>query len=114
MFETPLLIEGFLEYLGPGVLRKVIKSPFQETFSIEAGEISMIRDGEVRRLPVRRSKALEAMLSAFESLLSGNAARTSSAWRTFLTARYPGNPGIGRSTCSQSHGGSGITWQTCV
>lgn len=75
MFESPLVLEGFLEYLGPGVLGKVIESPFQETFSIEAGEISMIRDGEIRRLPVKRSKALETMLSAFEALLSGNAER---------------------------------------
>jgi len=75
MFESPLLIEGFLEYLGPGVLGKVIESPFQETFYIEAGEISMIRGGEVRRLPVKRSKALETMLSAFEALLSGDAER---------------------------------------
>jgi len=73
MFESPLLIEGFLEYLGPGVLGKVIESPFQEAFSIQAGEISMIRDGETRRLPVKRSKALETMLSAFEALLSGDA-----------------------------------------
>jgi len=73
MFESPLLIEGFLEYLGPGVLGKVIESPFQEAFSIQAGEISMIRDGETRRLPVKRSKALLTMLSAFEALLSGDA-----------------------------------------
>jgi hypothetical protein len=75
MFESPLLIEGFLEYLGPGVLGKVIESPFQEAFYIEAGEISMIRDGEVRQLPVKRSKALETMLSAFEALLSGDTER---------------------------------------
>ena len=75
MFESPLLLEGYLEYLGPGMLGKVIESPFQEAFSIEGGEISMIRDGETRRLPVRRSKALETMLSAFEALLSGDAGR---------------------------------------
>lgn len=75
MFESPLLLEGYLEYLGPGMLGKVIESPFQEAFSIEGGEISMIRDGEARRLPVRRSKALETMLSAFEALLSGDAGR---------------------------------------
>ena len=80
MFESPLLLEGYLEYLGPGSLSKVIESPFKEVFSIEAGQISMTRDGETRRLPVKRSRSLETMLSAFEALLSGDAHRLESVF----------------------------------
>ncbi len=73
LFERPLLLEGYLEYLGPGALRKVIQAPFDEAFSIADGAITMERDGESRRLPVRRSKSLETMLGAFEGVLSGDA-----------------------------------------
>lgn len=75
MFDEPLVLDGYLEYVGPGVLRKVIESPFQETLSIEAGEILIVRDGKTQKLPVRRNKALEALLGAFEALLSGEVTR---------------------------------------
>lgn len=75
MFEQPLVVEGYLEYVGEGVLRKVIESPFEETLSIEAGELVITRDGKTHRLPVRRNKSLEALLGAFEALLSGDATR---------------------------------------
>jgi hypothetical protein len=75
LFEQPLILDGYLEYVGPGRLRKVIESPFQEALSIEAGELLITRDGETHRLPVKRNKALEALLGAFEALLSGDAVR---------------------------------------
>ena len=75
MFEQPLVVEGYLEYVGEGVLRKVIESPFEETLSIEAGELVITRDGKTHKLPVRRNKSLEALLGAFEALLSGDVTR---------------------------------------
>ena len=80
MFEDALFVEGHLEYLGHGALRKVIESPFQETFSIEEGEISITRDGEILRLPARRSKSVQALLGAFEALLAGDADRLESVF----------------------------------
>ena len=80
MFEQPLVLEGYLEYVGQGALRKVIESPFEETLSIESGELLIVRDGKTHRLPVRRNKALEALLGAFEALLSGDVARLESVF----------------------------------
>ena len=74
MFEQPLILDGYLEYVAPGALRKVIESPFQEALSIEAGELLITRDGETHRLPVKRNKALETLLGAFEALLAGDVA----------------------------------------
>jgi hypothetical protein len=75
LFEEPLLLDGYLEYLGPGVLRKVIESPFREAFLIEGGDILVQRDGETRRLPIKRSKALETILGAIEAILAGEVER---------------------------------------
>ena len=80
MFERPLILDGHLEYVGPGALRKVIESPFQEALSIKAGELLITRNGETHRLPVKRSKALQALLGAFEALLSGDAVRLESVF----------------------------------
>jgi hypothetical protein len=73
LFGEPLLLDGYLEYLGPGVLRKVIESPFREALLIEDGEIAMQRDGETRRLPMKRSRALGTILGAIEAILAGEA-----------------------------------------
>jgi hypothetical protein len=75
LFEQPLILEGYLEYLGPGALRKVIESPFEEALSIEQGELRITRDGQTNRLPVKRNTALETLLGAFEALLSGDSGR---------------------------------------
>lgn len=75
LFAQPLLLEGYLDYRGPGVLRKVVESPFEEVFLVEDGEIAIQRDGETRRLPLKRSRALETMLGAIEAILSGEAER---------------------------------------
>lgn len=75
MFEQPLVLRGDLEYLGPGALRKTIRSPFQETFSIQDGHVIIERDGETRSLPVARSRALETVLAAFDSVLAGDGER---------------------------------------
>jgi hypothetical protein len=85
LFEEPLLLEGHLEYLGPGALRKVIESPFQEAFLIEAGEILMRRNGETRRLPVKRSKALETVLGAIEAILAGDVERLETVFSHDIT-----------------------------
>jgi hypothetical protein len=75
LFEEPLRLDGYLEYLGPGALSKVIEAPFQEAFLIQDGEILMRRDGETRKVPVKRSKALQTILGAIEAILAGEVER---------------------------------------
>lgn len=72
MFDEPFVLTGYVEYLGPGTMRKVIETPFSEKFLIDNGEIVIESDGENRRLSARRSKALTTLLGAIEAILSGN------------------------------------------
>jgi len=85
MFERPLILKGDLEYLGPGALRKIVRSPFQETFSVEDGDVVIERDGKTRRLPVERSRALETVLAAFESMLAGDGERLNTLFAYDIT-----------------------------
>ena len=75
LFGEPMRLDGYLEYLGPGALSKVIEAPFQEAFLIEDGDILMRRDGETRKLPIKRSKALQTILGAIEAILAGEVER---------------------------------------
>jgi hypothetical protein len=73
LFVAPLELTGYLEYAGPGDLRKVIETPFKDVFSIKEGEIELESDGEPRNLPAAAGRVLEAMLGAIEAILSGDA-----------------------------------------
>ena len=80
MLKEPLLLSGFLEYLAPGELSKVVESPFSESFSVREGKIEIEQGGKIRRLSLNKSKPLKAMLTAIEAVLAGD---TSTLLETF-------------------------------
>jgi hypothetical protein len=81
LLENPLILTGYLEYLGPAQMRKVIETPFQETFLIDAAHIEVERDGQVQRIPLRQARSLQAMLAGIEAVLAGNEGRIEKDFR---------------------------------
>lgn len=75
LFDGPLVLKGYLEYLDRGVLNKIIEAPFREAFLIEDGEISLERDGEIRSVSLERSQELATIIGAIDAILSGEAGR---------------------------------------
>jgi hypothetical protein len=78
LFDQPLVLQGYLEYLGSGSLNKIIESPFEEAFFIEDGEIRLHRDGQTRQVSLDRSRELATIIGAIEAILSGEATRLES------------------------------------
>jgi len=96
MLKEPLVLTGTLEYLRAGVLRKSVATPFEESFLIESDHVVIERDGDVRRLPLKKSRSLRTILGTIEAILSGQAHKiesqftyqiggTQSAWSVMLT-----------------------------
>ena len=81
LLEDPLVLTGYLEYLGPGQLRKVIETPFQETFLIDSTHIEVEREGQVQRIPLRQARSLQSMLAGIEAVLAGNESRIEKDFR---------------------------------
>ncbi|MEO1202139.1 MAG: LolA-related protein [Pseudomonadota bacterium] len=80
LFEEPMELRGYVEYLGPGKLSKVIQSPFEEALRIEGGEVSIESGEATRRLPGRSSKAILTLLAPIEAMLAGDEAPLSAAF----------------------------------
>ena len=80
LLKEPLLLTGFLEYLGAGRLRKVVETPFQESFLIEADRIEVERDGKTRKLSISKSKSMRAMLGGIEAVLAGQSDKLKSVF----------------------------------
>jgi hypothetical protein len=96
MLQYPMMLTGYLEYLGAGVLHKVIQTPFEEALLVNNDHVTIERDGEVRRLAIGRSRSLKTILGAIEAILSGDSNKlesifdyelsgTSDAWSVRLT-----------------------------
>ena len=75
LLKEPLVLTGYLEYLGPRKMKKVIETPFRETFSVTEQAVVIERDGAVQKLSLRKSKSLQAMLSSIEAIIAGDEAR---------------------------------------
>lgn len=75
MFKEPMVLAGRLEYLGTGVLRKVVETPFEEDILVQDNRVVVTRDGKTRKLSLNRSRALKTILGAIEAVLAGNQAR---------------------------------------
>lgn len=75
LLKEPLVLTGYLEYLGEGRLRKVVETPFEESFLIEADHIQVERDGKIRKLALNKSKSLKIMLAGIEAILAGQSER---------------------------------------
>ena len=71
MLSQPLVLTGYLEYLEKGRLRKVVETPFSESFLVDGDRIEFARDGRIRSVALSRSKALQSMLGGIEAILAG-------------------------------------------
>lgn len=80
MLKEALVLTGYLEYLEEGRLRKVVETPFRESFLVEGERIEVTRDGEVRTIALGRSGSLSAMLGGIEAILAGQADRLESVF----------------------------------
>jgi hypothetical protein len=74
MMSEALVLTGYLEYLEDGRLRKVVESPFQESFLIDRERVEIEQDGETRILSLNKSRSLKALLGGIEAILAGQAA----------------------------------------
>lgn len=89
MLNDPLVLTGFLEYLGPGRVNKTVESPFQESYQIDQDEIRVEREGKERTLSLRNNQMMKTLLGGIEAVLAGDAERLDAIFSHQLT----GNPG---------------------
>ena len=85
MLKEPMILEGYLEYLKPGQLRKVIEAPFSESFLITEDFIEIERHAKTRRLSMSKSKPIRAMLEGIEAILAGRTDKLVSLFRYELS-----------------------------
>ena len=85
MLKEPLLLSGYLEYIKPGHLGKVVETPFNEAFVVEDGKIEIQQQGKTKRLSLNKSKPLKAMLEGIEAVLAGHAEQLAEAFDYELT-----------------------------
>lgn len=72
MLQEPLVLNGYLEYLAPGLMKKVIETPFREVITVSEKAVEIERDGQTQKLSLRRSRSLQAMLSGVEAVIAGD------------------------------------------
>jgi hypothetical protein len=85
LLKEPLVLTGYLEYLEAGRLRKVIETPFEDAFLIDGEQIELERNGETRKLPLRKIKFLKTMLGGIEAILAGQTDHLASVFRHELS-----------------------------
>lgn len=85
MLKEPIVLTGYLEYLKPGHLRKVIETPVKESFLVADDHIEINREGEVRRLSLSKSKPIRAMLGGIEAILAGQPDKLDSMFHSELS-----------------------------
>lgn len=90
MFKEPMVLAGRLEYLGAGVLRKVVEIPFEEDILVEDNRVVVTRDGKTRRLSLNRSRALKTILGAIEAVLAGDQATLEASFECSVTGAADG------------------------
>jgi hypothetical protein len=76
LIKRPLVLRGALEYGADGSLVKRVDSPYRETTTVRAGQVTLERQGKPRReFALSRAPELAAFLESFAALLGGDAAR---------------------------------------
>ena len=85
MFKESMILTGYLEYLEDGQLRKVVETPFQESYLITADSIEIERDGNVKILSLNKSRSLRTMLGGIEAILAGQIERLESVFEHELS-----------------------------
>ena len=73
MLAEPLVLSGELAWLGGDHLMRMVISPWHETTDVNAGEVTLQREGKrTRHFSLQRSAELEGVLGSFQALLSGD------------------------------------------
>jgi hypothetical protein len=85
LLKEPLVLTGYLEYLEAGRLRKVVETPFEEAFLIDADHIEIERNGETRKLSLNKTKFLRTMLGGIEAILAGRTDHLASVFQYELS-----------------------------
>ncbi len=101
VLQHPLIQRGELHYGGADQLGRRVDTPYRETTTIAAGQVSVQRDGKpARNFSIERAPELQALLASFGALLGGDAPalnryyaialeRSGANWRLTLTPRAP-------------------------
>jgi hypothetical protein len=75
LLREPLIVSGDLAYGGPGNLERQVTRPYRETTTIRGESARIEREGEEpRTFTLRHAPELQGFVSAFGSLLAGDAA----------------------------------------
>jgi hypothetical protein len=74
LLKEPMVLSGYLAYPAAGRLEKNIETPFRETLRVDGDEISILRDGDERRISLRNRKSFRVMLSGIEAIMAGDTA----------------------------------------
>jgi hypothetical protein len=85
MFKQPIVLTGHIDYIKKGRLRKVIETPFSESYLITDTFIEISREGTSQRLSLSKSKPMRTMLSGIEAVLAGDTDKLSSQFQLELT-----------------------------
>lgn len=73
LLKEDLIFTGYLEYPQSGTLRKVIETPFEESYLMQSNRIEVQRNGETRDLSAQTGRALSTTLGGIEALFAGDA-----------------------------------------
>lgn len=85
LLKEPILLTGYLEYIKAGQLRKVVETPFSESFLITERYIEIEQGGRTRRLSMSKAKPIRAIFESIEAILSGQSDKLSAMFRYELS-----------------------------
>ena len=70
LLEQPMVLSGEIDFSVAGSLSKHITSPFEERVTISSAAVEIERNGETRRLPLKRKKGLVEFYTGLNALLN--------------------------------------------
>ena len=85
MLREPLVLTGTMEYLERGKLRKRVETPFQESYLVEPGQVSIERDDEAEVIRGRQGRVIAGFLGGIENILAGDIQALEETFETELT-----------------------------
>lgn len=90
LLRKPVVLQGQLEYAGPGRLSKRVETPYRETTTIVDGIVNIVRDGRApKRFDLERAAELKTLLTGFSALLGGDAATLQQFYAISLVQKAP-------------------------
>lgn len=72
MLKEPMVLTGTMEYLARGKMRKRVETPFQESYLVEPGQVTIERGEEVEVIRGRQGKFIASFLGGIEAVLAGD------------------------------------------